>query len=342
MRTLSILLAMLLLAACSTGGPVEVGGITVEAGLRQFADQRGFDYTGHLDKALKGDDASLSEVLKFSTGPDSNAIAGHGMVMQSLLAKLGDELFSQKVSPLSSEEKQRLWASLEQASSASLKNESPMTFMALMPSQEPAEMSGLYIFDGKNSSFRDCAKLAARYLVVDETAGQMEQHYRRLLKFPYPNQPIVVRLKGFVAPYYGSLELPDGKEGFLVVSEVLEAEVKNFRNTCIPYDFWALGTEPFWGAQVSEAEGVIEYRGMDDEGTKFFAYLPPVAEKKTLIYTGINQESGDNIRIAVDSLPCGDGMSERTYKLSVKLTINGKEVNGCGIPYSVAKEMAEN
>ncbi len=334
--------AIALMTACSNGGPVEVGGITVEAGLHQLADQRNFDYTGFLDKALKGDDASLNEVLKFSTGQDSAAAAGHGLVLKSLLNKLGDELFSQKISPLSTEEKQKIWAGLEQTGSASLKSESPMTFKALIPSQTPAEMSGLYIFDGKNSSFQDCANPDARYLVVDETAGQLGQHYRRLLKFPYPNQPIVVVLKGFVAPYYSSLALPDGKEGFLVVSEVMKAEAKNFKNTCIPYDFWALGTEPFWGVQVSEVEGVIEYRGMDDERTKFFAYQPPVAEKKTLIYTGINQESGDNIRIAVDSLPCGDGMSERTYKLTVKLTINGKEVNGCGIPYGVAKEMEQN
>ncbi len=333
MRPYFFLLAIAVLTSCSTGGPVEVGGITVEAGLRQLADQQDFDYTGFLDKALKGDDASLNEVLKFKTGLDSAATAGHGLVLKSLLNKLGDELFSQKISPLSIEEKQKIWAGLEGAGAASLKNESPMTFKALMPIQPPAEMNGLYVFDGKNSSFRDCAKPDARYLVVDETAGQLEQHYRRLLKFPYPGQPIVVALKGAVAPYFGSLELPDGMEGFLVVSEVMKAEAKNFRNTCIPYNFWALGTEPFWAAQVSEAEGVIEYRGMDDERTKFFAFQPPVAEKKTLIYTGINQESGDNIRIAVDSLPCGDGMSDRTYKITVRLTINGKEVNGCGIPF---------
>jgi uncharacterized membrane protein len=342
MRFFTFLFAFAILTSCTTGGPVEVGGITIAAGLRQLADQRGFDYTGHLDKALKGDDAALNEIIRFSAGQDSAANAGQAQVLAALLSKLGDEDFSRKIADQPEEVKRALWASLEAVGGKALRNESPRTMKALMPTQPPAEMSGLYVFDEVNSSFRDCAKPDARYVVVDETASQLEQHYRRLLKYPYPGQPIVVAVKGYVAPYHGSLGLPDGRAGFLVVSEVLKAEAKNFKNTCIPYDFWALGTEPFWAAQVSEAEGVIEYRGMDDERTKAFAFQPPAKEKKTLIYTGVNPETGDNIRIAVDSTNCGDGMSDRTYKLTVKLTINGKEVNGCGMPFGVAKEVGEN
>ncbi len=335
MRTF-ILLAILSLTACTSGGPVEVNGIKVEAGLRALADQNDFDYTGYLDKALNGDEAAMTELLKFNAGQDSAAAVGHGLVMKSLLGKLGDELFAQKIANQPEEVKQNLWAGLELAGAKSLKNDSPLTLKSLMPANTPAEYRGLFVFDGNDSSFRDCAAPDARYLVVDESGGQLEQHYRRLLKYPYPNQPIVAAVKGFVTPYFGSHELPDDRKGFLVVSGVTSAETKNFRNTCIPYDFWALGNEPFWYAQVSEAEGVIEYRGMDDERTKVFAYQPPVEEKGVKIFTGINQDSGDNIRLAVDSLSCSDGMSDRTYKLGVKLTINGKEVNGCGIPFGAA------
>jgi uncharacterized membrane protein len=341
MRTF-ILLAILSLTACSTGGPVEVAGIKVEAGLRAAADQQNFDYTGYLDKALNGDEAAMTELLKFNAGQDSAATVGHGLVMKSLLGKLGDELFSQKIATQPEEVKQKLWAGLELAGANSLKNESPLTLKALMPNSAPTEYRGLYVHEANNSSFRDCAAPDARYLVVDESGGQLEQHYRRLLKYPYPNQPIVAAVKGFVTPYFGSHELPNDRKGFLVVSEVASAEAKNFQNTCIPYDFWALGTEPFWYAQVSEAEGIIEYRGMDDERTKVFAYQPPMEEKGIKIYTGINQDSGDNIRLAVDSLPCSDGMSDRTYKMGVKLTINGKEVNGCGIPFGAAKALEGN
>ncbi len=332
------LLTIVLLAACTPGGPVDVDGIRVEAELRAAAKGRGFDYTGYLDKALKGDEAALDELLQFDAGPDTAAVIGHGRVMKSLLEKLGDELFSKKINKLPTESKERLWAELEAAGATSLKNESPQTLQAMMPAVEVAEHSGLYVFGAQNSSFRDCAAPDARYLVMDETGGNLEKTYRRLLKYPYPNQPVFAQMKGFKAPYYGNQALPSSFAGFFVVSEIIEMKVKNFRNTCIPYEFWALGTEPFWQAQVSEAEGIIEYRGMDDDRTKYFAYHPPVLEDSLKIYTGVNQDSGDNIRIVVENKPCGDGMSDTKYRMRVKLTMNGRELNGCGIPFEAAPD----
>ncbi|MCU0345633.1 MAG: hypothetical protein MUC59_01735 [Saprospiraceae bacterium] len=334
--------SMALLLGCSTGGTVEVAGVKVGASLRAFADGQGFDYTGHLDKAIKGDEAALQELLKFNPSQDSAAAVGHGQVMKALLGKLGDELFSQKINPLTESQKRQLWAGLELAGATSLKNESPTTMKALLPNDTPTAHRGLYVFNDDQSSFRDCAQPDARYLVVDETGGNLEINYRKLVKFPYPNQPVYLAVKGFKAPYFGSKSLSDGFDAFFIVTEVEKMEAKNFRNTCITYDFWALGTEPFWQAQVSAAEGIIEYRGMDDDRTKVFAYQPPVEEKGVKIYAGVNQESGDNIRIEVEDRPCGDGMSDRAYQLSLKLTINGKDLSGCGIPFEeVAQDSSE-
>lgn len=335
------LLIMLWLAACSSGGPVEVGGIRVEAGLRALADHHAFDYTGYLDKALKGDDTAFEQLLQFNAGQDSAAAIGHALVLNGLLEKLGDELFSKKIEGQTEEVKRQLWASLELAGTAALKNNAPLTLKALIPNQAPTEHRGLYVFDSKNSTFRDCSTPDDTYLAVDETGGNLEKNYRRLLKFPYPNQPIYAEVKGYKAPYYGNLQLSGEHAGFFVVTEILDLETKNFRNTCIPYDLWALGTEPFWYAQVSEAEGIIEYRGMDDEQTKVFAFQPPLIEEELTIYTGVNQDSGDNIRISVENKPCSDGMSETTYKLGVRLTINGRELHGCGIPFEVAKDSSD-
>ncbi len=316
---------------------MEVNGIRVEAGLRAAAKGQGFDYTGHLDKSLKGDDASLNELLIFDVGQDSAASIEHSHVMQSLLEKLGDELFSQKINKLPQETKQRLWAGLETAGDTSLKNNSPETLKALMPVVNIAEHSGLYVFAPQSSTYRDCAEPSNHYFVVDETGGNLEKNYRRLIKYPYPNQPIFAEVKGYKAPYFGNQVLPSSMAGFFVVTEILDLEVKNYRNTCVPYKFWALGTEPFWHAQVSEVEGVIEYRGMDDDRTKVFAYQPPVQEDSLEIYTGVNQDTGDNIRIVLENKPCGDGMSDVKYRFQVKLTLNGKELNGCGIPFDLEK-----
>lgn len=338
MRDFYCFAILFILAACSSGGPVEVNGVKVGAELRAYAKRTNFDYTGNLDKALNGDDAALAELLNFDASQDSAANVGHGLVEKSILEKLGDELFSQKVEKLSPEVKQRVWASLQLAGATSMKNESPMTLKALMPPVKVEEHVGLYVFDTKNSSFRDCAEPKSRYLMVDETGGNLEKNYRQLLKYPYPNQPVVANLKGYTAPYYSDLELPNSFAGFFVATEIINVEAKNFQNTCIPYDFWAVGTEPFWYAQVSAEEGVIEYRGMDDEKVKFFAYQAPLQEDSVKIYTGVNQASGDNIRIQMSNKPCSDGMSDRNYPLQVKLTMNGKELSGCGIPYEVGRD----
>jgi uncharacterized membrane protein len=333
--------AITLLTACTPGGPVEVDGIRVAAGLRAAAKNLGFDYTGNLDKSLKGDDAALGELLNFDAGQDSAVMVEHGRVMKSLLERLGDELFSQKINKLTPAAKQRLWAGLEMAGATALKNESPETLMAMMPSVTIAEHRGLYVFDAEKSTYRDCAEPSARYQVVDETGGNLEKNYRRLLKYPYPNQPIFAEVKGYQTPYYSKLSMESGMAGFFVVTEIIELEAKNFRNTCIPYEFWAVGTEPFWQAQVSEAEGVIEYRGMDDDRTKLFAYQPPIQEDSLRIYTGINQESGDNIRIVLEKKPCSDGMSDNNYRMKVSLTMNGRELTGCGIPYEPMRDSTE-
>lgn len=330
--------AMVFLFACSPGGPVEVDGIRVEAALRSYCKNNQFDYTGKLDKALKGDDAALAELLNFNPAQDSAASAGHSLVMKSLLERMGDELFSQKIEKLGTDAKQRIWAGLQLAGAQSMKNESPLTLRALMPPVKVEPHDGLYVFDAKNSSFRDCAEPSLRYLMVDETDGSLERNYRQLLKYPYPGQSVVAALKGYSAPYYGELTLPNGFAGFFVTTELIKMETKNFRNTCIPYDFWAVGTEPFWYAQVSAAEGIIEYRGMEDEKTKVFAYQSPVQADSTKIFTGVNQDSGDNIRIELSNKPCSDGMSDRQYSLEVKLSMNGKALNGCGIPYELGRD----
>jgi len=329
------------LAACTSGGPVEVGGIRVDAALRASAKTQNFDYTGNLDKALKGDDLALGELLHFQTGQDSATTAAHGFVLKSLLEKMGDELFAQKLEKLETDAKQRIWAAVEMAGGAPLQNNSPQTLKTLMPPAKVEEATGLYIFASQNSRFRDCAEPDANYFVVDETGGSLEKKYRSLIKYPYPDQAAVAKLKGYKAAYHANLTLPNGFAGFFVVNEMLEMEQKNFRNTCIPYEFWAVGTEPFWQAEISAAEGVIEYRGMDDEQTKVFAYQSPTIEDSVKIYTGVNQDSGDNIRIEVSKKPCSDGMSDRNYRLQVKLNVNGKEMNGCGIPYELGQEAPE-
>lgn len=338
MRPVFFFLFFLALAGCHTGGPVEVDGVRVCAELRQAADGVHFDYTGYLANALLGDEASLEQLLRFDQADgDSLAVAGHGQVLKAVLGKAGDEAFAKKVATMPQDVKRQVWEAMAKGGSTDLKIKAPLTLEALLPPRQLAQHRGLYVFDAEgNSTFRDCLRPSKRYKAVDETGGNLEKSYRRLLKYPYPGQPIFAEVKGFASSYYGGMELSGKLDSFFVVTEIVELEQKNFRNTCVPYDLWALGTEPFWYAQVSEMEGVIEFRGMDDERTKVFAYQPSMVLDSAKIFAGINEETGDNIRISVWQRPCSDGMSETVYPSTVSLTVNGKVYKGCGIPFGTA------
>lgn len=336
---LSLLLYWVLtLVACNMNTPVKVDGVEVASALRRAADDLGFDYTGHLAKALQGDKAALEKLLQFNPASDSLQLA-HGAVLLSILKRRGDAEFAGVVATQSPETKTAIWAAMEGGTTQTLNAEAPATRNALMPPASVDEYRGLYVFDEKTSIFRDCANPEKRFIVVDETGGTMEKNYRRLLRYPYPGQPVFAEIKGYTAGYYGDLSLPANFAGFFVVKEILDIEPKNYRNTCIQYDYWALGTEPFWYAQISKGEGIIEYRGMEDERTKVFAYLPPsLEEDSSLVYAAINQETGDNVRITVKEEPCSDGMSEIQYLFSVDLTMNGTTLKGCGIKFGTLSD----
>lgn len=341
MRNLLVcFLSLFLMVACRSDKSVTVGGIKVPDALRQSADQLQFDYTGQLAKALEGEEASLVHLLNFSRQVDSSNLATHGQVLGALLEKMGDGPFSRIISKLTPEARQAVWAAIESSGTVPLKNEAPRTTEALIPSKNIQEYRGLYAFNLQRSTFRDCADPEARYIAIDETGG-MEENYRSLLRFPYPGQPVLAVVKGYKSDYYGDEQLPAKFNGFFVITEILNMEVKNFRNTCIPYEFWAIGTEPFWNAEISAGEGIIEFNLMEEDRTKVYAYQAPMEIDSVLVYAAINQETGDNIRVSVQKTACNDGMSDRKYNYKVELTMNGQVFNGCGITPEEAVETSE-
>jgi uncharacterized membrane protein len=285
---------------------------------------------------LAGEEPAIEQLLKFSSQVDSANAVAHGQVLSSLMNRVGDDLFSKITAGLTEESKRTVWAAIEAGGAQPMKTAAPLTLQTLIPAKNIQEYRGLYVFTQRQSNFRDCAEPDARYIAIDETGGA-ERNYRRLLRFPYPGQPIFAEVKGYKTAYYGNEKLPAKFAGFFVVTEILELEVKNYRNTCIPFEFWALGNEPFWQVQISAGENVIEFKGMDDERTKFFTYLPPVQADSSIVYAVLNQETGDNIRISIKEEDCSDGMSDIRYRFKVEMTMNGQNFSGCGISFEDAR-----
>lgn len=93
-------------------------------------------------------------------------------------------------------------------------------------------------------------------------------------------------------------------------------------------EYKALGTEPFWGAELND--GQLAYTSV--EGTNDFT-LPVQRMKKTATgweIKGFSDQHNITVTIATGE-KCSDGMSDREYADTVKVTVSGAGyLNGCG------------
>lgn len=85
------------------------------------------------------------------------------------------------------------------------------------------------------------------------------------------------------------------------------------------------GTEPFWGGEVQE--GTLLYRTPEDQQGQVLE-VTRFAGRGGLSFSGTL--GGDGFDMAVTPGECSDGMSDRTYPLTVTLRIGGELRHGCG------------
>lgn len=86
-----------------------------------------------------------------------------------------------------------------------------------------------------------------------------------------------------------------------------------------------VGTEPFWGGDVTGGE--LTYSTIDDQdGTKIA--VERFAGRGGLSYNGRLGEQ--DFAMTVTPLSCSDGMSDRTYPFTVTVVIGQETRNGCG------------
>ncbi|MBN8696123.1 MAG: hypothetical protein J0L87_06305 [Bacteroidetes bacterium] len=152
--------------------------------------------------------------------------------------------------------------------------------------------------------------------VIDETKS-LDTLIQKL--FLNEVQPVYIEVKAIVQPKH------------FVIKEVFKAEQKNFRNTCISYDFWCVGTEPFWNIQISKTENLIDFYDPMEQKNYHFEYSDPKNEKNGIVYTAKNNT--DKIQITIKAEACSDGMSERDYQHAAEINLNGNTFKGCAIKY---------
>ena len=90
----------------------------------------------------------------------------------------------------------------------------------------------------------------------------------------------------------------------------------------------AIGTEPFWGAQV-EGRCVTYSTPEDQKGTRIWTRFNPGPDGGVWI----GSLDGQPFKLITRLRPnCSDGMSDRSYPLEAILTVRGEERRGCASP----------
>ena len=88
-----------------------------------------------------------------------------------------------------------------------------------------------------------------------------------------------------------------------------------------PAPYHALGTEPFWNLLIDEHN--LTFTQPD---------AAPVTQPTPRVIVGFAGEIYQTPRIHVNivHMSCSDGMSDRSYPDKVQVTVDGRQLNGCG------------
>jgi len=199
------------------------------------------------------------------------------------------------------------------------------------PSDEIEQvMVGLYRQKGPKLEFIPCDAPQKKYWVLGNTEKLQGLYHSAILQ-GYEGQNVVASVRGSLKkamPSKGAA-MASPYDAQLIVSEVVKVRPKNFRNTCVPFDFWGLGNEPFWSLQISEAEGIIEFSKLGAEA-EVANYVKPSIENDGLRSRYfVTFPSGQRMKIAVNKEACNDSMAGNPYEFSIEVSYNGEVLNGC-------------
>ncbi|MDQ3022375.1 MAG: hypothetical protein M3R36_17680 [Bacteroidota bacterium] len=189
---------------------------------------------------------------------------------------------------------------------------------------------GLYTYNLSTNSFMDCNNPDSLYFVLDVTK-KLAEMYKKTLTNPNVYGSVVAKLKGDVSQSSDEIKKEKYPKTFRV-TEIISMEKKNFRNTCVSYDFWGLGNEPGWSLQISEKENLIEFYLPSEQKTYYFFYSEPKEDSGRIIYSSHNQIQRYIIDVILKKEKCSDTMSDNIYDYSVEVHLSGgKKFRGCGI-----------
>lgn len=96
----------------------------------------------------------------------------------------------------------------------------------------------------------------------------------------------------------------------------------------------ALGTEPFWGVEITPQ--ALVYSGVD-RAERRASNPGPLVQGTTAVYAamidnGAERDGPGMMVVTLIATECSDGMSDRTYPLTARVELGEETLNGCAAP----------
>lgn len=196
-------------------------------------------------------------------------------------------------------------------------------------------LRGMYKSGADGASFYDCTA-GKTYAVRGRPVELDSLYYEACQPAPYENESVYAVVRGQLTP------VPAGQpvDGVLRITGIDTITAKTMFNTCLAYDFWCLGTEPFWGLLISENEAGLFLKNIGEERGRRFTWAAPKVQGNTWTYSASDPATREKVNVVVRKTPCSDGMSDRRYNYAVELRIGEQTLKGCAVRYGerIARE----
>lgn len=202
-----------------------------------------------------------------------------------------------------------------------------------LPDSVIKTFEGIYVLNLTENIFTDCNNPDSTYWVTDETKN-LKGLYEKLYSTRNIYGAVYAKLKGEIVDTKDRIGKNTSEKypKTILVKEVLNIEKKNFKNSCLKYDFWALGNEPNWSLEISKTENRIEFIDYSQNQFYHFFYEEPRIEPGKIIYITHNNIQQYIIDVIIKEEKCSDTMSDIEYDYSVEVILSGgKRYKGCAI-----------
>ncbi|HEY0898502.1 MAG TPA: hypothetical protein VGD90_04170 [Sphingobacteriaceae bacterium] len=188
---------------------------------------------------------------------------------------------------------------------------------------------GLYTYGEETSTFYDCNTRTV-YWLTDSTGRLVNLYQTSNRAVPYPHESVYVELEGYLKGK-SSLGYASEYDNEIIVKEVIKLKPKDYQTECYPYEFVALGNEPFWSVEIIPHEKRIVFKDIGSQKAFEFPYSASVLHQGSTRYNAVSVNKKNRIEIGIRQQVCSDGMSDKRYNYAATVILNGKTYKGCAI-----------